>query len=281
VGKNKKLGKGKKGGRKKVTDPFHKKEWYEVRAPAIFPTKSIGRTVVTKTQGTRIARDGLMNRVFEVSLGDLKPNAEDDAFRKFRLRVEDVNGQNCLTQFNGMDLTTDKLRALVRKLQSLIEAHVDVRTTDGYALRLFAIAFTRKQKDQRRKASYTQTSQTKAIRRRMIEIMTKEASACDLNALVDKLMTEAIGREIEKHCGAIYPLANCLIRKVKMIRAPKIDVTKLLEAHGGAEGLKAADAAAAAAAGAAAAAKTTEDVGTKVDTAAAAKDDKKDAKKDK
>jgi len=279
VGKNKKLGKGKKGGRKKVSDPFHKKEWYEVRAPAVFPvpTKSIGRTVVTKTQGTKIARDSLINRVFEVSLGDLKANAEDDAFRKFSLRVEDVNGQNCLTQFHGMDLTTDKLRSLVRKLQSLIEAHVDVRTTDGYALRLFAIAFTRKQKDQRRKASYTQTSQTKAIRRRMIEIMAKEASSCDLNQLVEKLMTESIGREIEKHGGAIYPLANCIIRKVKMIRSPKVDVTKLLEAHGGAEALKAADAtAAAAAASSAAGAAKTEDVGTKVD--GAAKDEKKDHK---
>lgn len=43
-----------------------------------------------------------------------------------------------------MDMTSDKIRFLVRKFQSLIEATVDVKTTDNYVLRLFAIGFTAK-----------------------------------------------------------------------------------------------------------------------------------------
>jgi len=237
VGKNKKTSKGKKGGRKKITDPFAKKEWYEIRAPSIFPVKVIGKTIATKTTGTKIARDSLMGRIFEVSLGDLKPESEDEAFRKFRLKVEDVNGKNCLTNFHGMDITTDKLRSLVKKWQTLIEAYVDIKTTDGYTLRLFCIGFTRKQPNTRKTTAYAQTSQVKRIRKRMIDIMQKETAQVDLNGLVDKLMSEVIGREIEKKTQSIYPLHNVLIRKVKMLRSPKVDISRLLEIHGGQEGL--------------------------------------------
>jgi len=237
VGKNKKASKGKRGGRKKITDPFAKKEWYEVRAPSIFPVKVIGKTIATKTTGTKTARDSLLGRIFEVSLGDLKPESEDEAFRKFRLKVEEVNGKNCLTNFHGMDITTDKLRSLVKKWQSLIEAHVDIKTTDGYTLRLFCIGFTRKQPNTRKTTAYAQTTQIKRIRKRMVDIIQKETTMVDLNGVVDKLMLEVFGREIEKKTQSIYPLHNVLIRKVKMLRAPKVDIGRLLEIHGGADSL--------------------------------------------
>jgi len=235
VGKNKKLGKKKKGGSRKAADPFARKEWYDVRAPASFPNRNIGKTVVTKTAGTKNSRDSLLGRVFESSLGDLKPNGEDDAYRKFQLKVEDIQGMNCLTNFYGMDLTSDKLRSLVRKWHTLIECHADVRTTDGYLLRLFCIGFTMKRKNQVKKTSYAQTAQVKQIRKKMSEIMHKEASAADLNELVLKFIPETIGKEIERQTAGIYPLQNVLIRKVKMLRAPKTDIAKLLELHGGAE----------------------------------------------
>jgi len=235
VGKNKKLGKkGKKTGRK-AADPFAKKEWYDIKAPSVFPIRDIGKTPVTKTQGQRNSRDSLIGRVMESSLGDLKDQAEDEAYRKFSFKVEDVQGPQCLTQFHGMSLTTDKLRSLVRKWHSLIEAYVDVKTTDGYTVRLFAIGFTRRRPNQRRVTSYAQSAQVRAIRKKMIEIMAKEGSAGDLNELITKLMSEIIGRDIEKATQGIYPLQNVHVRKAKVLRSPKFDIGKLLENHGGAE----------------------------------------------
>merc|ERR1711943_48463 len=235
VGKNKRLTKGKKGNRKKAVDPFTKKDWYDVKAPALFTKPNIGKTLVTRTAGTKIASDGLKGRVFEVSLGDLN-NSEDDAFRKIRLRVEDIQGKTCLTNFWGMKFTTDKLRSLVRKWQSLIEASVDVKTTDGYLLRLFCIGFTKRRMFQIRKTSYAQSAQIRAIRKKMVDIMTKEVSAVEMIKAVEKFVPEFIGRDIMKACEGIYPLQNVFIRKVKILKAPKFDAAKLAEIHSGPTG---------------------------------------------
>ena len=65
-----------------------------------------------------IASEGLKHRVFEVSLADLQNDTDAErSFRKFRLVAEDVQGRNVLTNFHGMDLTTDKLRSMVKKWQ--------------------------------------------------------------------------------------------------------------------------------------------------------------------
>ena len=44
-----------------------------------------------------------------------------------------------------------------------------------------------------KKTCYAQTSQIRLIRKKMVEIMTREASACDLKELVGKFIPESIG----------------------------------------------------------------------------------------
>ncbi|CAI8589477.1 unnamed protein product [Vicia faba] len=206
VGKNKRISKGKKGGKKKAADPFAKKDWYDIKAPSVFQVKNVGKTLVSRTQGTKIASDGLKHRVFEVSLADLQAD-EDNAFRKIRLRAEDVQGKNLLTNFWGMDFTTDKLR-------------------------MFCIGFTKRRANQVKRTCYAQSSQIRQIRRKMREIMVNQATSCDLKELVRKFIPEMIGKEIEKHTCGIYPLQNVFIRKVKILKAPKFDLGKLMEVHG-------------------------------------------------
>lgn len=63
----------------------------------------------------------------------------------------------------------------------------------------------------------------------MREIMAREAQACDLKELVAKFIPEVIGKEIEKATAGIYPLQNTFVRKVKILKAPKFDLGKLME----------------------------------------------------
>ncbi|KAK9020321.1 hypothetical protein V6N11_054810 [Hibiscus sabdariffa] len=160
VGKNKRISKGKKGGKKKAADPFAK-DWVP--------------RLLQKDSNTVCLRSLLL--IFKEAM-------KDHAYRKIRLRAEDVQGKNVLTNFWGMNFTTDKL------------------------------------------------SQIRQIRRKMREIMTAQATSCDLKELVQKFIPEMIGKEIEKATSSIYPLQNVFIRKVKILKAPKFDLGKLMEVHG-------------------------------------------------
>jgi len=235
VGKNKRLTKGgKKGGKKKAGDPFLKKEWYDIKAPSAFSVRSCGKTLITKTQGTKIASEEMKGRVFELNLADLNMD-EDQSFKMIRLCVEDVQGKNCLTDFHGMTLTRDKQCSLIRKWSTLIEAFVDVKTTDGYMIRLFVIAFTKRRPDQVRTNCYAQTAQIRKIRAKMVEICQAEASKGQLRDVVKKLVAESIGKEIESKTQGIFPLKDVLVRKCKILKKPKFDITKLMELHQGGE----------------------------------------------
>eukprot|EP00842_Homolaphlyctis_polyrhiza_P006673 jgi/Hompol1/7006/HPOL_003816-RA len=231
VGKNKRLSKGKKGLKKKTVDPFTRKDWYDIKAPSFFETRNVGKTLVNRTQGLKNAKDYLKNRVLEVNLADLTKNM-DDGFRKIKLQIQEVSGNTCLTNFHGMEMTSDKLRSLVKKWQSLIESHIDIKTTDGYFLRVFTIAFTKRGKNQLRKTTYATSAQIRQIRKKTFDVITKEAANSDLREFVRKLAPEVIGKEIEKQCQSIYPLQNSYVRKVKILKAPKFDLGKLLELHG-------------------------------------------------
>ena len=35
-------------------DPFSKKDWYDIKAPSVFSVRNIGKTLVSRTQGTRV-----------------------------------------------------------------------------------------------------------------------------------------------------------------------------------------------------------------------------------
>ncbi|KAK8958552.1 hypothetical protein KSP40_PGU012816 [Platanthera guangdongensis] len=113
-----------------------------------------------------------------------------------------------------------------------LKHHVDVKTTDNYSLRMFCIAFTKRMPNQVKRTCYAQSSQIRQIRRKMREIMINQASSCDLKELVLKFIPEVIGKEIEKATTSIYPLQNVFIRKVKILKAPKFDLGKLMEVHG-------------------------------------------------
>ncbi|OWK10935.1 hypothetical protein Celaphus_00006929, partial [Cervus elaphus hippelaphus] len=125
------------------------KDWYDVKAPAVLNVRNIGKTFVTRPQGTKIISDGLKGCVFE----------EDEvALRKFKLITEDVQGKNCLISMAWISSVT-KYAPWLKKWQTMIEAHVDVKTIDGYLHLLFCVGFTKKIHQSDLEVSYAQHQQ--------------------------------------------------------------------------------------------------------------------------
>lgn len=232
VGKNKRLqSKGKSKGKKKVVDPFTKKDWYDVKAPAVFKNRQVGKTLVTKTIGNKVAADGLKARVYDINQEDLQ-GPDGNAFRKFKLVCEDVQGKNCILNFHGMNLTWEKRCEMTKKKHTMISAHVDVKTTDNFQLRIFVVGYTAKDKNQIKKTTYAQSHQTHAIRKVMVDTVSKAASDGDITALIKKLLIDSISSDIQKQTKSIYPLENVFVSKVKCVKRPKIDLGRLAELHG-------------------------------------------------
>ena len=229
IGKNKKVT-GRKGGKKKIADPMLRKEWYDVVAPATFNNRQAAKTIVNKTSGMKLSVDGLRHRVFHTYLSDLQDQPEHGHV-KIKLRVEDIVGRNCLTQFYGMDTSVDKLRSMVRKWISLIECVVDATTSDGYRMRFFVLLFTKPHEKQVCRNSYANSAQKKAIRRRATQIIRENIMKSDINNVVRKLHTKVMASEIEKSGSQVYPLQNVIIRKVKTLKIPQLSTQRLMDAH--------------------------------------------------
>jgi hypothetical protein len=49
--------------------------------------------------------------------------------------------------------------------------------------------------------------------------------------IISYSIQESIGKQIQKECGKIFPLQNVLIKKFKLIKKPKFDLTKLMELY--------------------------------------------------
>jgi len=222
--------KGKKGAKKKTGDRFLKKEWWDVKAPGMFTNRKFTKTPVNVSAGKKLSSDSLKGRIFEANLGDLNFSSSQSN-KKVQLVVDDASETKtkvCLTNFYGMNTTKDYLCSLIRKWHTLVEAVVDAKTSDGFMLRFFPIAFTKRGKYQLKATTYAQRSQVKQIRKIMGDVIVREVQRTQLKDLVGKLVADVIPANITEKAKKIFPIGNCAIRKVKMIKRPRFDISQLL-----------------------------------------------------
>lgn len=230
-GKNKQALKKGKGGRKVEKHAFLKKEWYTLMSPPNVSknTTPLGWTPANKTIGKKIGSNNVLGRVCECTLPDLNPESKEEVWRKIKMQVETVQGMNCYSSFYGLDCTRERVFSLLGKGQSLLDFWVDVKTTDKYILRVFVIACTKRQYNQKSKNCYAKSSQIRAMRVRVCKLLTNIAAKKTATGLAQEILTDSITKTLVNQMKKIFPIRVALVTKVKVLKKPSINGKELID----------------------------------------------------
>ncbi|AFK21738.1 30S ribosomal protein S3ae [Pyrococcus sp. ST04] len=187
-------------------DKWKLKQWYIIYAPDFFGNVEVGLTPADDPEK-------VLNRVIEVTLRDVTGEFSPKAgYIKLYFQVYDVKGQNAYTKFKGMKLARHYIRSIVRRRTTRIDGIFNITTKDGYKLRVMAMAIAMRR---------IQTSQERAIRKIMQDIIYKKAAELNFKDFVLEAVNGKIAAEIAKEAKKIYPLKNSEIRKIKVLEEPE------------------------------------------------------------
>lgn len=218
-GKNKKLSKKGKVIKRGDKHTFSKKEWFQVIAPAALKdSKPVGWTCCKKPTGTQIVADFLKHRVAEMSLADLTNNGKDVS-KRVKMTIDDIQGSSCFTSFHSYELARDKVSAMIKKRQSLIEVVVEVKTNDGGSFRITCYAVSNRRAGQLKLNSYAKSSRVRILRKKVSECLQKEALESSSRDFVFKVVNgDVLGTTLRKVVNAIIPASEIQISKLKLLK---------------------------------------------------------------
>ncbi|RLI89138.1 MAG: 30S ribosomal protein S3ae [Archaeoglobales archaeon] len=199
----------------RVKDKWTLKKWYTLIAPEYFGMAEVGETPADDP-------NKVIDRTVEITLAELiNDYSNQNPYKKLVFKVYRVAGENAYTKFHRFELTRDYLNSLVKRRTSKIEDVIDVSTADGYTLRVKPVAFTIKR---------CKTSQKRAIRAIMRETVLQLGTQENFIQFLQECVLGKIPAEIYKRAKKIYPLRRVEIRRIELLKEPKLELPEKAEA---------------------------------------------------
>ncbi|MCD6096559.1 MAG: 30S ribosomal protein S3ae [Thermoprotei archaeon] len=193
-------------------DKWSRKRWFTVYAPPAFGLKEVATIPAFDAKQ-------LINRTVEVTLYDLVGDISQ-LHIKLKFQIKHVEGDKAFTQFKGFELARDYIRSIVRRGSTKIEGFFNVETKDGAQLRVATLALTMKR---------CKTSQEKAIRKIMGEVVVSRASQLNFDEFIREAVLGKIASEIFNRARKIYPLRRAEVEKVKVLQPPPVDLAEIVK----------------------------------------------------
>jgi len=189
-----------KAASRKVKDRWKAKEWYKIHAPMMFNQVQLGETPSADPTS-------LIGRTTEVTVHDLTGDFSK-MHVKLKFRIDDVRGFEAHTIFVGQDLTSDYIRRLTRRKKTKTDHVIDVRTKDGYVVRIKPMSITDKR---------IQASQESAVRTLMTVETQKLAADMTISELVKSVISGELAKKLSNVSKVIVPIKRVEIRKTEVI----------------------------------------------------------------
>lgn len=189
-----------KAASRKVKDRWKAKEWYKIYAPRMFNQAQLGETPSADATN-------LIGRTTEATVHDI--NGDFSKMHvKLKFKVQDINGFDAHTVFIGQDLTSDYIRRLTRRKRTKTDHVIDVRTKDGYLIRVKPMSITEKR---------IQSSQETALRTIMDAEMAKMGEEKTISEIVKAIIDGEMAHRLGTVCKVIVPIKRVEIRKTEVL----------------------------------------------------------------
>ena len=191
--------------RARVRDKWKLKQWYSVYSPPYFGSQEIA--LIPADEPSK-----LLGRVVEVTLYDLTKQDIQHMNIKLYFKIVKVEGLKAETIFKGHEYAREYLRSLVRRWSSRVDASINLTTKDGYKVRVFPVAFTRRR---------IKPSQESAIRKIMTEVVLERGQQLAYEQLAQECVLGKLASDIFHRATKICPLRHVGIRKTKLLAVPE------------------------------------------------------------
>ncbi len=195
---------------RKMRDKWRAKVWYTIIAPETFSSKELGVTPADDPKK-------VVGRIAETTLYDMTGNFKK-MHVKLYFRINRIQGTNAYTRFIGHDMTADYIRRMIRRRRSRIDIIFDVKTSDGYMMRVKVLCVP----DRRIKSSIESE-----IRKEIIRILSEKARGMVFSEYVKYLLSDGSIREISSAVKLIYPVRRIEIRKSEVLHFPEEKIIEM------------------------------------------------------
>ena len=210
--------------RRKAVDKWRAKQWFVIMTPPYFGERELFEVPADSPEK-------LLKRVLEATLYDVTQENIRQQVIKLYFQVVAVEGERAKTIFKGHEYSRDFLRSLIRRRTSKVDGIFDVVTKDGYRIRVYPCALTQYR---------VNTSQQRAIRKVMKEIVEEKARSLNFGQFVQEMVLGKLASDIYNEAKKIAPLRHVGIRKSKLLYAPELARLEVSVEHaitpGGGEG---------------------------------------------